>query len=241
MRIGYYINPIARLREGHTSGIPDPAVAAALAESAGVQIVLAGWAQSSGLLTERDILMTRELVRGDLIVVAPLKEELVDTVLKFHPDGVVLVDGSWDGARPARPILVEADSDRIGATGSAYRSAGIPAALMIEPNAQAVKTMARLNISGVVLDCSTYAAARNEKDAGAALDRISDAALAAGKFGLMAAAAHGLTAQNFSPVATIRYIEEIYFGQWISSRALFVGLDRACREVISSSTNHSNA
>jgi len=234
MRIGFYINSIARLREGHVSGIPDPAVAAALAESAGAQVILAGWAPTNGLLTERDVLMARELVRGDLIVVTPLRDELVDTVLKFHPDGVVLVDGGWDGTKPARPILVEADTDRISATSASYRSAGIPAALLIEPNAQAVKNAARLNVSGIVFDCSTFALARNEKDASAALDRISDAALAAGKFGLMAAGAHGLNGQNMASVANVRYIEELYFGQWIISRAIYVGLDRAVREAMAS-------
>jgi len=234
MRIGFYINPIARLREGHQSGLPDPAMAAAIAESAGAHIVLAGWAAASGLLTERDVLMAREMVRGDLVIVAPLKEELGESILKFHPDGVVLVDGSWDGARPARPLLVEADSERIASVTSFYRSAGVPAALLIEPNPQAAKNAARLNTAGIVFDCSAYAAARNEKDASSAIDRIADSALAAGKFSLMAAGAHGLNAQNARPVAGVHYIEELYFGQSIAARAMMVGLDRAVRETVDS-------
>jgi pyridoxine 5-phosphate synthase len=233
MRIGFYINPIARLRESHPSGLPDPALSAALAESAGAQVILAGWASSGGLLTERDILMTRELVRGDLIIIAPLKDELVDTALKFHPDGVILVDATWDGVRSARPILVEAEAERIFSVAGAYKSAGVPAGIFIEPNAQAVKSAARQNVVSVTLDCSLYAASRSEKESGAALDRVSDAALASGKFGLMTAAGHGLTGANLTPIASVRYVEELYIGQWIAARGLIVGLDQAVREIIS--------
>lgn len=232
MRIGFYINPVARLREQHPSGLPDPTLAAALAESAGAQLILAGWVPLGGLLTERDVLLTRELVRGDLVIVTPLREDAVDSVLKFHPDGVVLVEPTWDGIRQGRPIQTETDADLIGSVAGSYKSAGLGASLLIEPNAPAVKSAARFGVAGVVLDCTVYASARTERDAEAALDRIGDAAMAAGKFGLVAAAAHGLTAQNVAPVASQRYLEELYFGQGIVARALIVGLNDAVREMV---------
>lgn len=232
MRLGFYINPIARLRESHISGLPDPALAAALAEAAGAQIILAGWVAGSGLLTERDVLLTRELVRGDLIIVTHLRDEAVENVLKFHPDGVILVDGAWDGLRMARPILIEADSERINSVVGSFRTAGVPAALLIEPSPAAVKAAKRLNAAGVVFDCASYSTSRSEREIGEALDRIGDASLAAEKYGIAAGAAHGLTNQNLAPIAGVRFLEEIYLGQGIAVRSLMVGLNDALREVI---------
>jgi pyridoxine 5'-phosphate synthase PdxJ len=231
LRIGFYINPIARLRENHASGQPDPAFAAALAESAGAQLILAGWTPGGGLLNERDILLIRELIRVDLMVVTAADETGVDSVLKFHPESVILIDPNWDGSRQGKPVSLETDSDLVQTVCSAYKAAGVPSAVLIDPSAQGVKTAARIGASGVVLDCSVYASARTEKDAEAAIDRISDAGLAASKFGLLAAAARGLNTVNIGPVAGQKYIEEIYCGQGIVSRAMTCGLDCAIREL----------
>ncbi len=235
MRIGFYINPIARLREHHASGLPDPALAAALAESAGVQLILAGWTPNGGILNERDILLTRELVRGDLFIVTALREDAVDPVLKFHPDGVILVEAGWDGIRQGKSIPLETEADLVSQISATFKAAAIPVAVMIEPNGQSVKTAARVGASGVVLDCSIYASARTEKDAEESIDRIANAAMAASKFGMVASVARGLTSANIGPVSRLSYVEELYFGQTVAARSMLVGLDTAVRELIAAS------
>ena len=235
MRIGFYINPIARLREHHPSGLPDPALAAALAESAGVQLILAGWTPNGGILNERDILLTRELVRGDLFIVTAAREDAVNAILKFHPDGVVLLDPDWDGVHQGNALFFDSDSESVSQICSLFKSAAIPVAVLIEANGQSVKTAARIGASGVVIDCSLYASARTEKDAEESIDRIAATTMAANKFGLVASVARGLTSANVTPVARNPYVEEIFFGQTIGARAMLVGLDTAIREVISTS------
>ena len=49
--------------------------------------------------------------------------------------------------------------------------------------------------------------------------------------GLAVHAGHGLTVRNVAPVAAIADIEELNIGHSIVSRAVFVGLDRAIREM----------
>ncbi len=235
MRIGFYINPVARLREHHPSGLPDPSLAAALAESAGVQLILAGWTPSGGMLNERDILLIRELVRGDLFIVTAAREDSVNPILKFHPDGVVLVDPNWDAIRQGKPVTLESDADQVSQICMTFKAADIPVAVMIDANGQSVKTAARVGASGVVIDCSAYASARTEKEAEEAVDRIGATAMAASKFGMVASVAKGLTSSNVSPVSRISYVEEVYFGQTVVARAMLVGLDSAIREVIMTS------
>jgi pyridoxine 5-phosphate synthase len=44
-------------------------------------------------------------------------------------------------------------------------------------------------------------------------------------------AGHGLTTENVGPVAAILEIEELNIGHHVISRAIFVGLDAAVREL----------
>jgi len=49
--------------------------------------------------------------------------------------------------------------------------------------------------------------------------------------GLAVHAGHGLTVRNVGPVAAIPEIEELNIGHSIVSRAVFIGLDQAVKEM----------
>ena len=66
---------------------------------------------------------------------------------------------------------------------------------------------------------------------GPALDALRDAAALGASLGLAVHAGHGLTTANVGPVAAIPEIEELNIGHHVISRAIFVGLDTAVREL----------
>ena len=63
------------------------------------------------------------------------------------------------------------------------------------------------------------------------LARLADGAALASSLGLAVHAGHGLTYENVKPVAAIQLIEELNIGHSIISRAVFVGMERAVREM----------
>ena len=63
------------------------------------------------------------------------------------------------------------------------------------------------------------------------LRRLREAAELATQFGLNVAAGHGLTYRNVGAVSQIRQITEFNIGHNIVSRAIFVGLENAVREM----------
>jgi pyridoxine 5-phosphate synthase len=65
----------------------------------------------------------------------------------------------------------------------------------------------------------------------ATIGALRTAATLAAAVGLSVHAGHGLTALNLAPVAAIPEIEELNIGHSIVSRAIFVGIDAAVREV----------
>ena len=71
-----------------------------------------------------------------------------------------------------------------------------------------------------------------EQKAAAEVERIRKAAVHAKSLGLMVAAGHGLTYRNVGALAAIPEITEFNIGHNIISRSVFVGLNRAVREMI---------
>jgi pyridoxine 5-phosphate synthase len=61
--------------------------------------------------------------------------------------------------------------------------------------------------------------------------RLRTAAELSRHLGLAVHAGHGLTYQNVMPVAAISEIEELNIGHSIVSRAVFVGMESAVREM----------
>lgn len=230
MRFGFYINSVARLREGTGKGSPEPALAAGIAETGGADVILAGWSPIGGVLTERDIRLTRELVKGDFYLVIPADARIVDVVVKFRCDGVVLVAAGWDGSRRASPLNPLGDENDLLTLAGAYKSAGMQVSALAAPDISILKILSRAGLSGVVLDCATYAAVRTDTELETELDNLAAAALAAEKLGLVTGAAHNLDYQNVGPIASLRGVEELFIGQAVTARGMFIGLQRAVWE-----------
>lgn len=64
------------------------------------------------------------------------------------------------------------------------------------------------------------------------LTALSGAAVFAHELGLEVHAGHGLTYKNIERVSSISVIEGFYIGHSIMSRAIYVGLYRAVRDMI---------
>ncbi|HER44485.1 MAG TPA: pyridoxine 5'-phosphate synthase, partial [Candidatus Eisenbacteria bacterium] len=87
-----------------------------------------------------------------------------------------------------------------------------------------------LGFDAVEIHTGAYANAKGgERER--ALGAVRDAAAAARKYGLRVHAGHGLTYHNVRPIAGIPEIEELNIGHSIISRSIFVGIERAVREM----------
>jgi len=85
-----------------------------------------------------------------------------------------------------------------------------------------------LGAVAIELHTGRYAHHSNEP---AVLRALEDAAHHGREIGLAVHAGHGLTTHNVGPVAAIAEIEELNIGHSIVSRAVFVGLAEAVREM----------
>ena len=84
----------------------------------------------------------------------------------------------------------------------------------------------------VELHTGEYAHATSDADRQAWVDRLRTQARYANKLGLVAAAGHGLDYRNIGALLTIDEIVEYNIGHSIVAHALFVGFERAVREMV---------
>jgi len=110
------------------------------------------------------------------------------------------------------------------------RHAGIRTSLFIDPEPETIRTCADLGVEAIELHTGEYANARGaEREE--QLGRLRRGAALGASLGMAVHAGHGLTYQNVMPVAAIAEIEELNIGHSIVSHSVFVGLDRAVREM----------
>lgn len=159
---------------------------------------------------------------------AACADEMIGIALRLKPQQVTLVPEKREEITTEGGLDVFREAGRVEAAISLLRGAGIRTSLFIDPNPEAVLQSAKLGAEAVELHTGEYANHLNDPAKLRALQVASREGAAAG---LAMHAGHGLSARNVGPVAAIPEIEELNIGHSIMSRAIFVGLVDAVREV----------
>jgi pyridoxine 5-phosphate synthase len=108
----------------------------------------------------------------------------------------------------------------------------ITVSLFIDPDLDQIRAAHKLGAERVELHTGRYCEAPDERERVKELSRITDAAKAATKLGMGVAAGHGLNTENVTAIARIKEIDELNIGHAIVSRAVFIGFERAVREML---------
>jgi pyridoxine 5-phosphate synthase len=110
----------------------------------------------------------------------------------------------------------------------ALSDAGIRVSLFIDPTRAAVEQSRKLGVPAIELHTGTYS---HDPGSEGPIDALSESARRAADLGIAVHAGHGLTVANVARVAEIPEVEELNIGHSIVSRAVFVGLDAAVKEM----------
>ena len=115
---------------------------------------------------------------------------------------------------------------------AALRRAGIRVSLFVDPTPSQVLASRAAGADAVEFNTGQYAEARTRAALQSELEKLREASGLAAEQGLAVFAGHGLNYHNILPVLAIPQIEEVNIGHSIISRALFVGLERAVRDMV---------
>ena len=227
-RLYINIDHVATLRQARRGDQPDPVEAASVCETAGADGITAHLREDRRHMQDADIEKLRKSVRTYFNLEMACVAEMLELARRLKPEQVTLVPERREEITTEGGLDITTDPARIRNVVEALSSAGIRVSLFIDPTRVAVEQSKKLGVPAIELHTGSYS---HHPDSEAALDALRDSARRAADLGLAVHAGHGLNLRNVASVAAIPEIEELNIGHSIISRAVFVGLDRAVREM----------
>jgi len=229
--LGVNIDHVATVREARRTDEPDPVWAAVEAELGGADGITFHLREDRRHIKDRDAKLLRETVAVKLNMEMAIAEEVVEIAVELQPDQCTLVPERREELTTEGGLDVVRHRTRVAAVVSRLREAGITVSAFIEPLAEQVKASADVGFQAVELWTGAYAHAKTPMERGASLAALRDAMDGGRRFGLEVHGGHGLTYRNIAPVAAMPGFGEFNIGHAIISRAVFVGMREAVREM----------
>jgi pyridoxine 5-phosphate synthase len=231
VRLGVNVDHVATIREARRTVEPDPVAAAVTVEMAGADQVTIHLREDRRHIQNRDARVIREVTTTAMNLEMAATVEMQEIALALHPDSVTLVPEKREEVTTEGGLDLRSAGASVGDMIQTIKQAGIKACAFLDPDLDQIKEAANQQFDAVEIHTGQYANASVEARA-EELRRIADSAAAIRHLGMSAHAGHGLTYHNVGPILQISEIEELNIGHSIIARAVFVGLDRAVRDML---------
>ncbi len=230
-RLGVNIDHVATLRQARGGHEPDPVAAAVLADLGGADGVVVHLREDRRHIQERDLALLRETVPSSLNLEMAAEETIMNIALRIRPDTVTLVPERRQELTTEGGLAVTNQEDRLTLLIGRLHDARIPVSLFLDPDPSHIRAAGRVGADAIELHTGPYANSRRPGDVQHAFAALLQGADLAQQLGLNVHAGHGLTYHNIQRLTAISAIVEFNIGHSIISRAMFVGLERAVREM----------
>ncbi|HWP83220.1 MAG TPA: pyridoxine 5'-phosphate synthase [Bacteroidota bacterium] len=233
MRLAVNIDHVATVREARGGNEPDPVEAARICESAGAEGIVCHLREDRRHIQDRDVELLRKIVRTKLDLEMAATKEIIGIALRIKPDFVTLVPEKRKELTTEGGLDVVRQKKHLREVIKRFHDHGIPVSLFVDPVKAQIETARAIESDMIEIHTGEYANARTEAGRQKHLEKVVKAAKLARSLGLHVNGGHGLNYGNVKPIAAIPEIEELSIGHAIITRAVFVGLENAVREMIS--------
>jgi pyridoxine 5-phosphate synthase len=227
-RLYINIDHIATLRQARRGTLPDPVEGAMVCEQAGADGITAHLREDRRHIQDDDV----ERLAARITTVFNLEMACTDEMLaiaeRLRPHQVTLVPERREEVTTEGGLDVVRERSRVAEGVARMNAAGIRTSLFIGPDREAVDVSRAVGAAAIELHTGRYAHHASDP---ATLAALRDASRHGASIGLAVHAGHGLTVDNVTPVAAIPEIEELNIGHSVVSRAVFISLERAVREL----------
>ena len=243
LKLGVNIDHVTTLREARYRGLgygePSPVTATEICEAAGAQGITAHLREDRRHIQDRDVWQLRDAVKTRLNLEMANAPEIINIALKLKPAIVCIVPERRQEVTTEGGLDVLAAEAALTETRKKMNDAGVEVSLFIAPDEKQIAASARVGCQFIELHTGQFADHyRDDPKAGGELQRLIDGAKQAHALGLQVNAGHGLNYENLPVLFRVPHLVELNIGHSIVSRAVFVGLDRAVREMLDLMKNY---
>ena len=238
IELGVNVDHVATVRQARRTYEPDPVWAAVEAHLGGADGITVHLREDRRHIQDEDVRRLRELTHIKLNLEMAATDEMVGIAIKLKPEMAMLVpegrhevttEGGLDVASQEKLLLEKVKR---------LTGAGIVVSVFIDADLKQVETAKRIGAAVCEVHTGPYAHAFHSKGRDAEspavvsqLKLIQTAGEAIRAHGMRFNAGHALNYFNVQPVARLPGVRELHIGHAIVSRALFVGMREAVREM----------
>jgi pyridoxine 5-phosphate synthase len=226
------IDHIATLREARGINYPDPVYAAGIVEMAGASGIIVHLREDRRHIKDRDVKILREVIRTKLNLEMAATPEMVGIARALIPDMITLVPEKRKELTTEGGLDVVRLADKLKKAIDSVHEKGIKVSLFIDPEEGQITMAHEIHADMIEIHTGAFSDAKSEKVRGREFKKVVGSAIMGKKLGLRVNAGHGLHYHNTKEIAAIREIDELSIGHSIIARAVFVGLDRAVRDML---------
>ncbi|HSV21078.1 MAG TPA: pyridoxine 5'-phosphate synthase [Casimicrobiaceae bacterium] len=238
IELGVNIDHVATLRQARRTWEPDPVWAAVEAHLGGADGITVHLREDRRHIQDEDVRRLRELTHIKLNLEMAATPEMIDIACRLRPEMAMLVPEGRHEITTEGGLDVALQEDKLRGAVARLRDAGIVTSVFIDAEVRQVEAAARIGVGVCEIHTGPYAHAFHAKgrDAQSAavraeLDKVAAAGTAVRAHGMRFNAGHALNYFNVQPVAALAGVRELHIGHSIVSRAVFVGLREAVREM----------
>ncbi len=231
IRLGVNIDHVATVRQARGVDYPDPVAAAAIVEMAGADGIVVHLREDRRHIHDRDLEILRKTVKSKLNLEMAANDEIIEIALKTGPDMVTIVPERRQELTTEGGLDVEANYEKLVSLTERMHAKGIFVSMFIDPEPKAIELSKKMGSDAIELHTGRYCDAPTPAEQQREYERIRAGVEEGLKHGLQVNAGHGLHYFNVKPIAAIPGVEELNIGHSIIARAIFVGLDRAVRDM----------
>lgn len=244
LKLGVNIDHVATLREaryrGRNRGEPDPVEAALVCETAGAHGITAHLREDRRHILDRDVAELRRRIKTRLNLEMGNTPEIVALALKLKPEIVCLVPERRQEVTTEGGLDAAGQLAALTETTRRMNDAGIDVSLFIAPDPEQVDASAKIGAQFIELHTGAYAEHFPQKrERQVEVERLIAAAKQAHGLGLKVNAGHGLNCENVPLLHIVPHMVELNIGHSIVSRAVFIGLEAAVKEMLKAMEGYS--
>ncbi len=231
VKLGVNVDHVATVREARGISEPDPVAAAVLAELGGADGITVHLREDRRHIQERDVHLLKETIKTRLNLELAMAPEILDFALEIKPYAATFVPEKREELTTEGGLDVIGHRARLEPVIKKFQAAGIIVSLFIDPDPDQIEAAAEIGAEFIEIHTGRYCDAQSEDQLKKEFSLIDHACITASNFGLRINAGHGLNYRNVVPVANLPGIEELNIGHSIIGHAIYVGLERAVREM----------
>ena len=238
IELGVNVDHVATVRQARRTYEPDPVWAAVEAHLGGADGITCHLREDRRHIQDEDVRRLRELTHIRLNLEMAATEEMVGIASRIKPEMAMLVPEGRAEITTEGGLDIVSQEARLKTMVKRLLDAGIRVSVFIDAELKQVEAAHRVGATVCEIHTGPYAHAFHSRGRDAEtpavlseLKRIQTAGEAIRALGMRFNAGHALNYFNVQPVAALKGVRELHIGHAIVSRAVFVGMREAVREM----------